>query len=755
MAEYTNPILQKWKDMPKYKKDDFYYMMRSSMYRFIDPDCEVLEDLEKQWYEYMNIHKDYRLKSDYIMLEFLGCNNETLYNILKSAFLKDGLYQFEEAKPEDFLDESAAGKVNELNVEGIIQGLNASPNFENLIDAAKEWMDETGFILILPKFNYYSDKDLESIWENYNLMIKRHRLMADWKSLELFKLTPQQIYLYLSSRNLKRDIEDISPDDFYFSEKSFLDKYSTNMVMNESAGDLSEFLSRISVHSTQYEDAIHNGIISAALDLYDDKNNSLNVSINYTDLPAYTPQEMIDMGVFNHTPEENYFSVEGEALLPGDELLEWFNLYSQVFYGMPPTDRYYELNKKRVSKLTEIYAIDRVMGFARRQGILEMGWNPWINYNNPVNRQLADNYINEQIKSNFGESRIIDLCGFRTPEVSDLQINEDSSIGSLLYPIYLVFEEGTNALSEVIKKVTKGIYSHAAIAFDPSMRKIYSYGVEGSVNGVKGGLVIEDIKTKNPNKRMGIYTIFVNSDIYERIKGNVEWFASHAKETAYSYANLISICFKIPIERSKELICSQFVDRMLKLGGIDLTTKKSSLVDPNYLYRSSKAKKNIYKVFEGLNKSFNPRLVANRVSNLLSSNKAAPIATTECVEWDTSYYHSYLEALSEMYSRTDKNPTLRRIYDTIYMPCMEVAETSFASIDRDLRLFIDRNYVDEAYAIIREIELHPDEDMSFSIRVLKELYYKVIQAKTRYNISNERYESYYNCLKCIRGIIGE
>ena len=89
------------------------------------------------------------------------------------------------------------------------------------------------------------------------------------------------------------------------------------------------------------------------------------------------------------------------------------------------------------------------------------------------------------------------------------------------------------------------------------------------------------------------------------------------------------------------------------------------------------------------------------------------------------------------------------------MPCMEVAETSFASIDRDLRLFIDRNYVDEAYAIIREIELHPDEDMSFSIRVLKELYYKVIQAKTRYNISNERYESYYNCLKCIRGIIGE
>ena len=143
------------------------------------------------------------------------------------------------------------------------------------------------------------------------------------------------------------------------------------------------------------------------------------------------------------------------------------------------------------------------------------------------------------------------------------------------------------------------------------------------------------------------------------------------------------------------------------------------------------------------------------MSNLLSSNKAAPIATTECVEWDTSYYHSYLEALSEMYSRTDKNPTLRRIYDTIYMPCMEVAETSFASIDRDLRLFIDRNYVDEAYAIIREIELHPDEDMSFSIRVLKELYYKVIQAKTRYNISNERYESYYNCLKCIRGIIGE
>ena len=751
-TRFSNPILRKWNELPEYKQQEFYDFMRDSGYKFINPETRHLDILERQWQEYMEIHKDYRLKSDYVVLEYIGCTNETLYNIIKSALLKDNLYADEAVNPNDILEESAISSNEHFDIAAVINKVLDYPDYALRCEEAEKWMDETGFVMLIPGKDYGNQEMLDKIWEAYNMMIKRHRLMSDWKSLELFKLTTPQIYQYLTSFNMKTSgVDKAMPEDF-FSETKFLKRYMKNLVMNESAGAVSEAISRVLMPSTTYEDAIHRGIISAALDMYEDKNNSLNVDINYTDLPAYTPQEMIDMGVFNHAPEENFFGVEGEVLLPGDELLEWFNLYNQVFYGMPPTDRYNELNRKRVNKLTEIYAKDETMYATRRQAILEMGWNPWINYNNAYNRQRADDIINEQIKSNFGSSRIIDLCGFRTINVPDLQINEDGSIGSLLRPIYLVFEEGTTAFSEVIKKVTRGIYSHAAIAFDHTMHKIYSFGVDDSDNGIKGGFCVEDIKNKNPDKQLGIYAIFVDNEIFQKIKNNVEWFIQHAKETAYSYANLLAICFKVPLERTKELICSQFVDRMLKLGGIDITGKKPSMVDPNYLYRTSKSNKAIYKLFEGKNKSYKSKLVSNRVASLLRSSKAVPIAVSESVLTDTAYYHSYVQGLCEMYDRTKKDDLLRRVYDTLYMPCMKAEATTVINPYRDLAYYKDRNYVAEAYEIIENVQNNPNEDMSFSLRVLGE-YYKSIEAKTHYNIPNEKYEVLKECLSAIKKVL--
>ena len=751
-TRFSNPILRKWNELPEYKQQEFYDFMRDSGYKFINPETRHLDILERQWQEYMEIHKDYRLKSDYVVLEYIGCTNETLYNIIKSALLKDNLYADEVVTPNDILEESAISSNEHFDIAAVINKVLDYPDYALRCEEAEKWMDETGFVMLIPGKDYGNQEMLDKVWEAYNMMIKRHRLMSDWKSIELFKLTTPQIYQCLTSFNMKTNrVDKAMPEDF-FSETKFLKRYMKDLVMNESAGAVSEAISRVLMPSTTYEDAIHRGIISAALDMYEDKNNSLNVDINYTDLPAYTPQEMIDMGVFNHASEENFFGVEGEVLLPGDEILEWFNLYNQVFYGMPPTDKYNELNRKRVAKLSEIYAKDETMYAARRQAILEMGWNPWINFNNAYNRQRADDIINEQIKSNFGSSKVIDLCGFRTINIPNLQINEDGSIGSLLRPIYLVFEEGTNALSEIIKKVTKGIYSHAAIAFDHTLHKIYSYGVLDANNGIKGGFCVEDIDKKVPDKHLGVYAVFVDQDIFDKIKSNVEWFIGHAKETAFSYANLLSICFKVPMEKSKELICSQFVDRMLKLGGIDITGRKSSLVDPNYLYRTSKSNKAIYKVFEGKNKQFNPKLVGNRVASLLQSSKAIPIAVSESVLTDTFYYHSYVQGLCEMYDRTKNDALLRRVYDTLYMPCMKAEATTVINPYRDLRYYRDRDYVAEAYEIIENVQNNPDEDMSFSLRVLGE-YYKAIAAKTHYNISTERYEALKECMTAIRKVL--
>ena len=684
-------------------KEDF---QRQDLY-YIDPFLifytgqDKLDLLDKQYDQYHTMTKSFRRKSDWIHLEYIGVNNEDIYNIIKSDSIKDDIINnptyvdpdttsssdLEEYEAKEVLFESdfipAADNIDYQEV------LN-SKNLDRSIPLAKKWMNDTDFILMIPP---KSEKELEDRWDAYNYMIKKHRRVADWKALELFGLTNQQLYNHWKSKiYADEDLPEVDPMDFDdeyenndfeipFNEESYLRRYFRNKVVYESGKEVGEALSKLASDLPEektYQKIINKKIIEDTINAYNDlHNNSLNVQINYSDLPMFTPDEMIDMGVFGHEPTDNCFNAIGDDIIAGDStVLEWFNKYRAIFNGLPITEDFNEINLARVRKLDEIYKTttneQRLESPKLMQTILEMGWNPFYEFS-PSIRVKADKRINCLIESNFGTSQIIDLCGFRTVNLSKFGLNEDSSM-DILKPIYIVFEEGYTLFSKAIKKVTNGIYSHAAIAFDSAMDKMYSYGVEDS-SGAFGGFVIENVKDKDKNAHMGIYTIFVPEDVWNVIYKNVMWFVENAKKTTYSFANILTIIFKIPYEKSNSLICSQFVDRMLKLGGIDVTGKASSLVDPNYLRRASRARKDIFKVFEGKVKSFSPKAVYNRTMGLIHKISKYKINTRigDNVVHETIYYSDSLNALYTI-SDTVSDPILKQIYETFYLPCMEAKE---------------------------------------------------------------------------------
>lgn len=760
-------FLTKWKeDTPEIKKKILYQDMKASDLAFIDPaliNAKNLEELETGWEKFMGMTKPFRRRSDWIMLDIIGCTNEDMYNELKQVILGGDLPKSKIVTPDDMLSESAfIPAADDINYEEVLAPVVHDPDFQNKVYEAEEWMMQTGFVVIIPIAIDHNGNSTERItnerWDFYNMLVKKHRRVSDWKSQELFGLTVPQIYTYLTSIYNKGNIENITPaeieDETPFTYSSFLHNYCCGTLMDESAKEFGEVMVKLTRPTDNFTESINRAVLSDAIDKFKAQ-NVVNLDINYTDLPAFTPDEMIDLGIHSHSPEDSLFGVEGDLLLPGTEMLEWFELYEALYNGMPITDRYEELNRKRIQALEYAYRYGNpYLNYKGKndsllQGIVELGWNPAINFD-PQTRVLVDNLTKNRIKNNFGESKIINLCGFETPEFSNETIFEDGSAGPLR-PIYLCFEEGPTTFSKAIKAYTHGIYSHAALSFDHTMSKIYSFAVDskGNSNGIKGGFVHENIRDKDPEKHYGIFAVFVDNDIFERIKKNVEYFIQNTKSTAYSYINILSIVFKIPVERNNKIICSQFVDRMLKLGGIDVTKKKSSLVDPNYLRNVSKANKNIYKVFEGKIKSFRPSIIAARMKNLGQKAHGFTGTMTEfALRENTCFYSSYLEQLNSLSEYVSTNSPLYPIYEYVYKPCFEA---KVISLPENTGSSYQQNY----FTILRDISTRRDkmikeynesqgthkEIMAMSLRDLYSFICKEMSYVTRPNILKPLCES--------------
>jgi len=706
--EYMNLIANKLNSELKVR--EYYNQFNTQDLKFIDIHTSELSILEKDWSDFNMMTKPFRRKSDWIQLEYLGITNEEIYNVLKSWLLNSPIYDEDLITPDNIeqdvepyddtvlIGESTFIPAGE-NID--FDALASSKDFAKEVLMAEEWSNETGLIIMSPVLTL---EDLEKKWEAFNCMTHKHRRVSDWKCLELFKMTNQQLYMYEKSYFLKHVKDSIYPENIEsesdndinipLDEMSLLKKYYSKAAINESGCELARSLTKLlcekTLGETRFNTIITKSIIEKTITDFNNINqNSLNVQINYSDMPMFTPDEMIDMGVFGHEPIENYFYAVGDSIISGDDtVLEWFNKYRQVYYGLPIDEEFNRINLERVRKLDKIYRTttveQRVADPALCQHIIEMGWNPMHEFE-PVTRVKCDMRINSLIENGFGSSRIIDLRGFKTLDLSKFAISEESYVvtdGDFLKPIYIVFEEGSSAFSYSIKKITHGIYSHAAISFDSSMEKMYSYNLHHT-EGKFGGFSIESIKNSNKEKQIGIYTVFVDNKVWDTIYNNVMHFIENAKQTTYSFANILTIIFKIPYEKNNSLICSQFVDRMLKLGGIDVTGKSSSLVDPNFLHKASKASKNIYKLYTGKVKYFKPKLIYDRtygILNKISKYKSGAISKHPDIQMESLFFYNSLNALNEIYERYEDNKyfdetmLLRKIYETFYVPCMEAKE---------------------------------------------------------------------------------
>lgn len=260
--------------------------------------------------------------------------------------------------------------------------------------------------------------------------------------------------------------------------------------------------------------------------------------------------------------------------------------------------------------------IDRI-----KQSLINLGWNPEVDYtveNQIKAKKRIESIYQERCKNIF----MLDL----TSLVEASNVNEEiisEGFNDAVKPIHIVIVKGDSRFSNIITKATNSQFSHSAICIDNNFNNLYSFNLINGHN-FNGGFSIEKIDEYPKDNRLAVFTFFVSKNNYDKIIERVKMLSDNIEKTAYSVLNILTIPFKnINLNLSNSMICSQFVDSILKMANIDITGKDSSHVTPADFYKNATANGKIYKVFDGITRDFNSKKIISYINKM--RKKVTPV----------------------------------------------------------------------------------------------------------------------------------
>lgn len=201
--------------------------------------------------------------------------------------------------------------------------------------------------------------------------------------------------------------------------------------------------------------------------------------------------------------------------------------------------------------------------------------------------------------------------------------------GGNRYPVYVLLTHTGTFLSNAIKKVTAKEFSHASIAFDPSLTDMYSFGRKYKNNPLIGRFAKEDINTGlyemvKEKASYALYVTFVTEDEYNAMTNKLIQFQDRVEELKYNFTGLFKFKMGKETHRDNAFFCSQFVDTILA-SGRNYFDRHSSLVAPMDFADHP----DFYYVTSGVLSEYDVNFVKKKVSLIAASvdnhTKEAPL----------------------------------------------------------------------------------------------------------------------------------
>ena len=480
----------------------------------------------------------------------------------------------------------------------------------------KDWRVRSNKILLYGK--YEKENQLRADWQRYQDQNIDDQRESDWKSIELFNLPNKDRYEKMLAVFLRADIN----DDLFIKQYIPM-KESAQMDGFKEYAEKSDPISAALTCLRMNENTIVNRAVTEATkkNLEDKIMVDNNVS-SEKNSPYFSPDELEKIGVSYLDGQNPRFSDEPDNILIGNVSTKlWFHEYKNKFLGVNCTESIgSKVWKETVLKLYSDFGKIKESGDlksinARKQSILDLGWNPEIEFTQETSK-FAKGRIDSVLKGMYENYTLVDI-------EESVSLAEEANPNILTEvvarPIFIVFFNSKTFFNKVVRVATKSVYNHVAISFDPNLKTIYSF------SGTTGGFEVDTLKRRideGQDRAIQVFCIFVDPGRYNVLKAKVSQYGKHKKDFGYSFINLITIPFKINYIDNTKMVCSQFVDSMLKLADLDFTKIGSNMISPGYLNAKMKMKKyrgTIYKIYTGAPSKYSEKKIT-RVLNSIGNS---------------------------------------------------------------------------------------------------------------------------------------
>lgn len=252
--------------------------------------------------------------------------------------------------------------------------------------------------------------------------------------------------------------------------------------------------------------------------------------------------------------------------------------------------------------------------------VLDLGWNPSVDLTKETieyakKRQM--NWLSEH------SSFIYDLT---KTDISSIQ--ESSKVMKAvyndlnIYPVYIVLSWTNTNFGKLIRFVKNSKYTHAGMSLDSNLQEILTF----KYDSISTGFEIENLKGYINTYRdcqIEVLCLFVDKETLKKLKASIDYYRKAKDVTKYGFKNLFNILLnkkKEFTEFDTEMVCSQFVDHILKLCDIDITGKANNLVIPQDYATIASANPKVYKIYEGYGKDYIENKAESVIRDLLDKN---------------------------------------------------------------------------------------------------------------------------------------
>ena len=620
--------------------------MRDTNYIIIK-DTDDIEELQREWDLFQTqMTKKQQEKSDERSIEIWRMTNQEHYETLRDSLIDefeqtystndDTLEQQDDYEEEEKLEEDDTPE-NLVNTS--LDDLEIPDDENDITEPMKEDVSNTQKDNIADQFEIDTNiniistihgKDTNEMLDNlekqfteYNSQSKDHKLRSDDESIAIYNKTNVDRYndikeFLLKSRQIENTERVTSTDG--------------KTLKADTTHHFGEFVSQV------YQNM---QAVNEAESLKSKQHRRFN------DCPYFTPTEMIDMGVYTNG---NFYSpfADNDGLITGVRIPLWFDSYKNMCMDHIFEDYrndWIDTLDKLYSDFEDIKASgDKEKILARKQSILNLGWNPEIAFNRK-NRLKASKRVSDILDKTIPKDVFINLDDI--PE-SDDEILSESVSKSTHKPVFLIFTQGsTPIVSQGIKLFTGSEYSHASISFDPELNEVYSFNIRE-----KSGFIRENLSSFGENV-ISVMTFFAPNKIVQQLKDKVKDFEDN--KTTFDLRIFLNKILHIDHKVSKNeyhQVCSTFVDTVLKSGNINLTGD-INIPDPGQLYDHAKSMPNkIIEVFNDKAPKYDGKKTKRKLTTLL---KSSDIEGIEEACKDLKSAREFVSKVGELAKKYDAN----------------------------------------------------------------------------------------------------